>query len=200
MACPLGFRVGILIRAWQRHTCYTFSEILLTLQWRIQDFAEGGTNYPKGANVLFCKIFVENCMKIEEFGPSGATPRSASALLICFFVLRLCVSLSVSLSVGVCVRLLVYLKSEGLVCGGRDDSPGEGQCCCVRAPPCTNFLIPKGFSNVRNRRSALRTLPFRPYFLRLYFMALRRNCLNSKRFEIGRVAVVATVSDKWWMT
>ena len=76
----------------------------------------------KGANVLFCKIFVENCMKMKEFGPSGATPGSVSALLICFFVLRLCVSLSVSLSVGVCVCLLVYLKSDWGGVGGRDDS------------------------------------------------------------------------------
>ena len=142
MACPLGFRVGILIRAWQRHTCYTFPEILLTLQWRIQDFAEGGTNYPKGANVLFCKIFVENCMKMKEFGPSGATPGSASALLISFFVLRLCVSLAVSLSVSVCVRLLIYLRSDWGGVRERDDSKGEWQCRCVRARPlCSNFLI-----------------------------------------------------------
>ena len=37
-------------------------------QWRIQDFPEGGVPTPK--ILLFCKNFVENCMKMKEFGAS----------------------------------------------------------------------------------------------------------------------------------
>ena len=40
-------------------------------QWRIQDFVEVvGANSQDGyANLLFCKIFPENCIKMKEFGP-----------------------------------------------------------------------------------------------------------------------------------
>ena len=44
----------------------------MCMQWRIQDFPDGGT-YPQGggANLLFGKIFLENCMKMKEIGPRG---------------------------------------------------------------------------------------------------------------------------------
>ena len=43
-------------------------------QWRIQDFpGGGGANSQSGcANLLFCKFFAENCMKMKESGPGGA--------------------------------------------------------------------------------------------------------------------------------
>ena len=38
-------------------------------QWRIHDFPERGANSQSGcANLLFCKLFAENCMKMKEFG------------------------------------------------------------------------------------------------------------------------------------
>ena len=56
-------------------------------QWRIQDFLDGGVGMHgrgctwqgacvagghawKGANLLFAKIFAENCMKLKEIGPN----------------------------------------------------------------------------------------------------------------------------------
>ena len=44
------------------------------LQWRIQDFPEGGAPTPKSA-IIF-QFFAENCMKMKEFGPPrrGARP------------------------------------------------------------------------------------------------------------------------------
>ena len=39
------------------------------LQWRIQDFPQGGAPTPKIA-IIF-QIFAENCMKMKEFGPPG---------------------------------------------------------------------------------------------------------------------------------
>ena len=41
-------------------------------QWRIQDFPQGGAPTPKIA-IIF-QIFVENCMKMKEFGPPGGRP------------------------------------------------------------------------------------------------------------------------------
>ena len=40
-------------------------------QWRIQDFPEGSV--PTSKLGLFCKFFAENCMKMKEFGPQGAS-------------------------------------------------------------------------------------------------------------------------------
>ena len=39
------------------------------MQWRIQDFPQGGAPTPKIA-IIF-QIFAENCMKMKEFGPPG---------------------------------------------------------------------------------------------------------------------------------
>ena len=39
------------------------------LQWRIQDFPQGGAPTPKSA-IIF-QFFAENCMKMKEFGPPG---------------------------------------------------------------------------------------------------------------------------------
>ena len=45
--------------------------VIQLLQWRIQDFSEGGAN-PQGgdANLLLGQIFPENCMKMKEIGPT----------------------------------------------------------------------------------------------------------------------------------
>ena len=40
------------------------------LQWRIQDFPQGGAQTPK--NVIIFQFFAENCMKMKKFGPPGA--------------------------------------------------------------------------------------------------------------------------------
>ena len=51
-------------------------EEIVLKQWRIQDFPEWGANSQSGcANLLFCKFFVENCMRMKEFGPRGG-PRT----------------------------------------------------------------------------------------------------------------------------
>ena len=48
-----------------------------TRQWQIQDFpdgvGEGGSAklQGEGANLLFSKMFPENCMNMKEFGPRG---------------------------------------------------------------------------------------------------------------------------------
>ena len=39
------------------------------MQWRIQDFPEGGGPTPK--SVIIFIFFAENCMKMKEFGPQG---------------------------------------------------------------------------------------------------------------------------------
>ena len=39
------------------------------LQWRIQDFPQGGAPAPKIA-IIF-QICAENCMKMKDFGPPG---------------------------------------------------------------------------------------------------------------------------------
>ena len=39
------------------------------MQWRIQDFPQGGAPTPKIAIIFH--IFAENCMKMKEFGPPG---------------------------------------------------------------------------------------------------------------------------------
>ena len=47
----------------------------IPLQWRIQDFPQGGANSQSGfANLLFCKFFAENCMGMKEFGPWRPPP------------------------------------------------------------------------------------------------------------------------------
>ena len=43
--------------------------IITYVQWRIQDFPQGGAQTPKIA-IIF-QIFAENCMKMKEFGPPG---------------------------------------------------------------------------------------------------------------------------------
>ena len=56
---------------------------IITSQWRIQDFPQGGAPTPKIA-IIF-QNFAENCMKMKEFGPPGgarvpgAPLRSANA-------------------------------------------------------------------------------------------------------------------------
>ena len=43
------------------------------LQWRIQDFPDGGTNpWVWTENLLFAKIFAKTWMKMKEIGPKGA--------------------------------------------------------------------------------------------------------------------------------
>ena len=49
---------------------------LKTQQWRIQDppalgGGGGGNSWDYGENLLFGKIFVENCMKMIEIGQRG---------------------------------------------------------------------------------------------------------------------------------
>ena len=39
------------------------------IQWRIQDFPQGGAPTPRSA-IIF-QFFAENCMKMKEFGPPG---------------------------------------------------------------------------------------------------------------------------------
>ena len=49
-------------------------EFSSTIQWRIQDFQDGeGAHQPLslGENLLFDKVFAENCMKMKETGPGG---------------------------------------------------------------------------------------------------------------------------------
>ena len=43
------------------------------LQWRIQDFPQGGV--PTSKIAIIFQIFAENCMKMKEFGPPGGTHR-----------------------------------------------------------------------------------------------------------------------------
>ena len=47
------------------------------LQWRIQDFPQGGAPTPKIA-IIF-QIFAKNCMKMKEFGPPGVEARVPGA-------------------------------------------------------------------------------------------------------------------------
>ena len=50
------------------------------LQWRIQDFPDGGAN-PKGnTNLLFDQLFPENCMKMKEINWTERRPSLASPL------------------------------------------------------------------------------------------------------------------------
>ena len=39
------------------------------IQWRIQDFPQGGA--PTSKIAIIFQIFAENCMKMKEFGPPG---------------------------------------------------------------------------------------------------------------------------------
>ena len=39
------------------------------MQWRIQDFPQGGA--PTAKSAIIFQIFAENCMKMKEFGPPG---------------------------------------------------------------------------------------------------------------------------------
>ena len=48
---------------------YGHLDLPFSLQWRIQDFPQGGALTPKIA-IIF-QIFAENCMKVKEFGAPG---------------------------------------------------------------------------------------------------------------------------------
>ena len=54
------------------------------IQWRIQDFPQGGAPTPKIAIIFH--IFAKNCMKMKEFGPGGGRPwrplGSANGLIV----------------------------------------------------------------------------------------------------------------------
>ena len=41
--------------------------------WQIQDFPHGWRE-KEGANLLFCQIFPENCMKMKTIGSEGVHP------------------------------------------------------------------------------------------------------------------------------
>ena len=56
---------------WLCRTCVHAS--LVQMQWRIQDFPQGGAPTPKSA-IIF-QFFAENCMKMKEFGPPGGGAR-----------------------------------------------------------------------------------------------------------------------------
>ena len=43
------------------------------IQWRIQDFPQGGAPTPKIAIIFH--IFAKNCIKMKEFGPPGGGAR-----------------------------------------------------------------------------------------------------------------------------
>ena len=43
------------------------------MQWRIQDFPQGGAPTPKIATIF--QFFAKNCMKMKEFGPPGGGAR-----------------------------------------------------------------------------------------------------------------------------
>ena len=47
----------------------TLFKFFVPTQWHIQDFPQGGAPTPKIA-IIFPN-FVENCMKMKEFGPGG---------------------------------------------------------------------------------------------------------------------------------
>ena len=59
------------------------------LQWRIQDFPEGGCANCKGggANLLFLPTSSKNCMKLKKFGPRGGArvPGTPPWTRQCFF-------------------------------------------------------------------------------------------------------------------
>ena len=46
---------------------------MIPIQWRIQDFPQGGAPTPK-STIIF-QFFAENCMKMKEFGPPGGDAR-----------------------------------------------------------------------------------------------------------------------------
>ena len=50
--------------------------VAIKIQWRIQDFPQGGAPTPKIA-IIF-QMFAENCMKMKEFGPGGGRVPGAS--------------------------------------------------------------------------------------------------------------------------
>ena len=52
--------------------------ILVSGQWRIQDFPQGGAPTPKSAIIFH--FFAENCMKMKEFGPRGGRASLAPPL------------------------------------------------------------------------------------------------------------------------
>ena len=45
----------------------------MPIQWRIQDFPQGGAPTPK--NAIIFQFFAKNCMKMKEFGPQGGGAR-----------------------------------------------------------------------------------------------------------------------------
>ena len=52
------------------------------IQWRIQDFPQGGVPTPKIA-IIF-QIFTENCMKMKEFGPPGGASLALPWIRQCY--------------------------------------------------------------------------------------------------------------------
>ena len=45
------------------------------MQWRIHYFPDGGAKpWFWRENLLFGKVFAENCMKMKEIGPGGGDP------------------------------------------------------------------------------------------------------------------------------
>ena len=56
------------------HTCICLKRT--AIQWRIQDFPEGGApTLGGGRQPIICLIFPENCMKMKKFWPRGGGAR-----------------------------------------------------------------------------------------------------------------------------
>ena len=71
--CGLYKNAYVLI--FQKNKKIRQKNLFMYSQRRIQDFSEGVSNSRgRCANQLFCKIFAENCMKMEEFGPREMRP------------------------------------------------------------------------------------------------------------------------------
>ena len=53
----------------------SFSILLWSMQWRIQDFPEEGAPTPRGggANIRFCQIFLKTAWNWKNLGPQGGT-------------------------------------------------------------------------------------------------------------------------------
>ena len=64
-------------QTWPRK-CWNSQLLQSCLQWRIQDFPQGGAPTPKIAIIFH--IFAENCMKMKEFGPQGGRASLAPPL------------------------------------------------------------------------------------------------------------------------
>ena len=71
MNLSIHHHLDLLLQHW---VGVVFSNMPSWLQWRIQDFREGGANSQSECPyVLFCKFFAENCMKMKDFGPGGTS-------------------------------------------------------------------------------------------------------------------------------